>query len=47
MHTDLSGPVNPTGLNRERQMQLVTDYYSGAMWVKCLGTKADAAEGTK
>lgn len=47
MHTDLSGPVNPAGLSGEKHMQLITDDYSGAMWVRCLRTKGEAAEGTR
>ena len=47
MHTDISGPVNPVGLNGERYMQLLTDDFSGAMWVSNLKAKSDAASSTK
>lgn len=31
MHTDLSGPVKPKGVNGERYMQLLVDDYCGAI----------------
>ena len=40
MQTDLCGPVCPVGLNGEQQMQLLTDDFSGAMWLSCLRRKA-------
>ena len=47
MHTDLCGPISPEGLNGEKYMQLLTDDFSGAIWVSNLKTKAEAARGTK
>ena len=44
MHTDLCGPINPPGLNGEKYVQLLTDDFSGAMWVKSIKTKDEAAE---
>lgn len=47
MHTDLVGEIKPEGLNGERYMQLLTDDFSGGMWVSSLKSKGEAAIGTK
>lgn len=47
MHTDLIGPINPHGLNGDKYVQLLTDNYSGAIWVSLLRTNADVDCGTK
>lgn len=47
MHTDLTGPITPEGLNGEKHAQLLVDDYSGAIWVSTMKAKSGATEGTK
>ena len=47
MHTDLCGPISPTGMNGERYIQLLVDDYSGAIFVSTMATKDSAGESTK
>lgn len=47
MQTDLCGHMNSEGLNVEKYVQLLTDDYSGAMWVSCMKSKSDAVTTTE
>ena len=47
MHTELSGPVNPEGLNGENFMHCVTDDYSSGIWVPNLKKKSEVANSIK
>lgn len=47
MHTDLVGPIDPKGLNGELHAQLLSDDFSGAMWVSTLPTKSGATDATR
>lgn len=47
MHTDLCGKIEPMGLRGESCKQLITDDYTGAMWVSSMPFKSGVAEGTR
>ena len=47
MHTDLCGPISPSGTNGERYMQLLVDDYSGAIFVSTMTNKDGAGHATK
>ena len=46
-HTDLCGPISPSGRNGERYMQLLVDDYSGAIFVSTVTNKDGAGHATK
>lgn len=47
LHTDLTGPISPTGLNGELYTPLLIDDFSGAIWCSTMDKRSDAAAAKK
>ncbi len=47
MHTDLCGKTTPEGINGELYAKLLTDDYSGAIWVSCMSQKSEVPKSTR
>lgn len=47
MHTDLCGSISPMGVGGQSYAQLLTDDYSGAMWVSSMPFKSGVGQATK
>lgn len=47
IHTNITGPVDPPGMNGEKYAQTPVNDYSGAIWVATMEARSGAGDATR